>query len=310
MTTQLLDCVIRAARDDDDLDAYAAHDVSYKGASFIRAACGSVAPDRPRAVLLADVDGRPAAFGYLFGHAALPGGFGVMRVSVKPEFRGRGLGRRLLDRLLATEYLDALPGYGNWAVEDETASMQVLEHWGCQRAGRHYESELDLVAADGVLDGLAARATSAGISLVSLPADATDDDWSSAMAFLADRWQEGPDFTEDAEVPPVAFFRGQFHEPWQVLLAMHDGEPVGITTVLATSPTVANTFFTGVRPDFRNRGLATALKAGHARELLRQGVTTLQTQNMDVNAHILAANDRLGFRRLRTYVEMLRPLPA
>ena len=43
-------------------------------------------------------------------------------------------------------------------------------------------------------------------------------------------------------------------------------------------------------------GLAAALKAAHALHMKDRGHHRIFTQNMDENAPILAANDRLGFR--------------
>jgi predicted GNAT family acetyltransferase len=65
-----------------------------------------------------------------------------------------------------------------------------------------------------------------------------------------------------------------------------------------------NTFFTGVHPDHRGRGLSTALKATHAQKLRDAGWRELWTQNMETNTQILAANDRLGFTRVGGYVDM------
>ena len=56
-----------------------------------------------------------------------------------------------------------------------------------------------------------------------------------------------------------------------------------------------NTFFTGVRAEARGAGLSTALKARHALAMRALGHHRIYTQNMDQNAPILAANDRLGF---------------
>ena len=56
------------------------------------------------------------------------------------------------------------------------------------------------------------------------------------------------------------------------------------------------TFFTGVVVLERGRGVATALKAEHARRLQEQGWSELSTWNMEQNLPILVANDRLGLQ--------------
>jgi GNAT superfamily N-acetyltransferase len=56
------------------------------------------------------------------------------------------------------------------------------------------------------------------------------------------------------------------------------------------------TFFTGVISSERGRGVATALKAEHARRLRDEGWRELSTWNMEENFPILVANARLGFQ--------------
>ena len=56
-------------------------------------------------------------------------------------------------------------------------------------------------------------------------------------------------------------------------------------------------------------GLATALKARHAQLMRDAGHRRLYTQNMDQNAPILAANDRLRFRVESGYIDVAYDLP-
>lgn len=53
--------------------------------------------------------------------------------------------------------------------------------------------------------------------------------------------------------------------------------------------------FTVVAPDFRGRGLATALKAWSLLALAAAGVNSVRTGGSARNAAIIAANARLGF---------------
>ena len=60
-------------------------------------------------------------------------------------------------------------------------------------------------------------------------------------------------------------------------------------------------------PDARGAGLSTALKAQHALVMRARGHHRIYTQNMDQNAPILAANDRLGFTVVPGYYAVGRP---
>ncbi len=112
---------------------------------------------------------------------------------------------------------------------------------------------------------------------------------------------------------PYSVFRGFLPQPSYVLMAWRDGRPVGMTAVMDRAKDEAlNTFFTGVRDGARGEGLATALKAQHALTMRARGHHRIYTQNMDQNAPILAANDRLGFSIVPGYYAVGRAvaLPA
>jgi mycothiol synthase len=53
--------------------------------------------------------------------------------------------------------------------------------------------------------------------------------------------------------------------------------------------------FTSVRPEFRGRGIATALKVRAIEMARARGMTRIQTENHQDNAAMLTVNRRLGF---------------
>ena len=63
-------------------------------------------------------------------------------------------------------------------------------------------------------------------------------------------------------------------------------------------------------PGARGLGVATALKAQHALAMRARGHHAIYTQNMDENAPILAANDRLGFTVVPGFFSVGRPVEA
>ena len=79
-------------------------------------------------------------------------------------------------------------------------------------------------------------------------------------------------------------------------MAWRDNRLLGMTAVMVRAKDQAlNTFFTGAKREARGSGLSTALKAQHALTMRARGHHRIFTQNMEQNAPILAANDRLGF---------------
>jgi hypothetical protein len=182
--------------------------------------------------------------------------------------------------------------------EDNETSYQIAASHGLAPGGLHIESELDLSLADDWPDRTASGWLSE-VDLRSLPAEATEEQWRQVWAVLETLSADTPDAAAGADPMPFEIFRTFIAEPWQSLCAWHNGELIGLTVVMVRDrdARALNTFFTGVGRDYRSRGLATALKVAHARALRAAGWERLTTQNMDVNAHILASNAALGFRR-------------
>jgi GNAT superfamily N-acetyltransferase len=217
---------------------------------------------------------------------------------VLPRARRRGAGRALADALADATRAYGLPGYITSASDSDPAVVTVAERLGFAVVGHHHESLLDLDALD--LDTATAavrRAEDAGYRLELIPEEAGEEAWQRAYALCIELFRDAPDAEGATDELPYSVFRGFFPDGSYVLLAWRDGEPVGFTSVMDRAKDDAlNTFFTGVTRRARGSGLSTALKAAHALHMRARGHHRLYTQNMDQNAPILAANDRLGFR--------------
>jgi GNAT superfamily N-acetyltransferase len=152
-----------------------------------------------------------------------------------------------------------------------------------------------------------------GLDLHTLAPDADEDAWRD-FAAVHDRLSEDtPDRAAGSEPASYDVVRAFLAEPWQVMGAWDGDEMAGFTAVSirdAGPARVLNTHLTGVLPDFRGRGIATALKAAHAVALYRAGWKRIRTQNMDGNVPILAANKTLGFTRARALRDLTYDHPA
>ncbi len=299
MTAAAEGVLVRAATDDDDLDAINAGDVLWMGAALERSLLASVPPDVKAALLIAEIGGQAAGSGIVIAARARAFGYGIGRVYIRPEFRRRGGGAALYAATVQLAAAAGLPGVMFSVPDSEPDGLAAARAWQLVEHGHHIESCLDLSKLNDVMVAeCVARAAASGIELQSLPSDASTDSWQKAYAFFTARMSEAPDSREGAEEMPYSIFRTLMPEPWQVLVAQRNDAIVGLTSVMprAAEDRRLNTMFTGVHPEARGESLSAALKLEHARRLREDGWQAVVTQNMDQNAPILAVNRRLGFR--------------
>jgi RimJ/RimL family protein N-acetyltransferase len=99
--------------------------------------------------------------------------------------------------------------------------------------------------------------------------------------------------------------------PWiftdRIWVATADGEPVGYS-YLAYRPSLAETGFTGVVREHRNKGIARALKLETLVQAIGLGVQAVETDNDYENAPILHLNEELGYQELASRLEFHKPV--
>ena len=294
----------------EDLDALHEGDPLWWGKDFVADRVRSMPPDTPHLMLVGELDGDPVADGFLIGKGGAQLGYALSGVYVVPRARRRGVGRAMADVLSDATAAYGLPGLADSVHELDDGSLAAADRLGYDVMGHHRESVLDLDTLDVDAAGAGvARAEEAGFELRPLPDDADDAAWRQLYDLALVAWADAPDAEGSTDQIPYSVFRGFFPAPSYVLMAWHDGRPVGMTGVMDRAKDQAlNTFFTGVLPEARGTGLSTALKAKHALLMRAAGHHRIYTQNMDQNAPILAANDRLGFTVVPGFYAVGRPL--
>lgn len=296
---------------DDDLDALNAGNPLWPGADFVRNRVTTMPPGTAVALFAGALDGRRCGYAAAVCVGGYPGGYAIGSVWVEAAARDAGVGGSLHDAVLATVREAGLPGVGFQVSDDDDRSLAVARGWGCSPHGQHFESVLELGGlSDATVEAALSSLEQHGVELRPLALeDASEEEWRAAYDFLADRFNEAPDCDEESHRLPYGLFRGFVSLPWWVLQARCGERVVGVTAVTAHKEDHAlHTWFTGVEPHHRGLGISTALKAVHARMMREHGYRRLFTENMEVNAPILAANERLGFRRLRGYYVLLAPI--
>lgn len=252
-----------------------------------------------------ELDGRPAGLAAVVPVAFGAGGTAPALLNVVPDARRRGVGTALRAAVEDT-VRGRLPGVLYDYLEGYAETAAAVAAWGLPEVGRHSESILDLTGFDRA--AFQARSSVPGVEIRPLgdPALLDEAAWAQLYDFARARMREAPDAADGGGEVPFEMFRAQLTRPWSLFEAVADGERVGFTFVMLRPgvPDAVNTFFTGVAPSARGRGVALALKTTQALALADAGIRAIYTQNMTGNAPILAANTTMGFVRDSGYVDV------
>lgn len=240
----------------------------------------------------------------------------MLYVAVHPEHQGRGIGRVLLERAESTAGEQGGERTFSWTEEMWPRSMRFLTRAGYEVVERRWESTLDLGRCD--LNDLRAavdRSASSGIRILSVAALAAErGGWKHDLHRLyTDVEKDVPAPFPIQEVPFEDFEAlslGRRLIADGFFVALVGDELVGLTEpqLVDDVPQAIDQNLTGVRADWRGRGVATALKSQAAIWAVQAGYTSIRTQNAQSNVAMLAVNDRLGFNRDRATIEYLKDL--
>ncbi len=233
-------------------------------------------------------------------------------VNVRESARRRGVGSVLLDVLFDHARRVGKAGLQVRATVDRPHSIAFLERRGFVEIERSPMLRLDLAGRqppgepdpDGiVLTTLADRPDLVeGVHLVALEAfaDIPTADEPLAVGELAEFRARDVD---RPGIPPDGFIIG---------VDAASGEVVGYASLMMIpgSTTAAWHDMTAVRPAWRRRGIALALKRGTIAWAIRHGLHSLDTGNDEDNGAMRAVNARLGYQPLPDEVTMRGPVPA
>src|SRR5579859_3757023 len=255
-------------------------------------------PENQALYLLAHLDGRAVGHGMAHHQNWEPPGRFSVAVAVHPDARRRGVARTLYERLYA--HATAKGGTSLAAFVHEHNLPRVrdwLRRHDYRETERMRKSELRLDTLDlGLCARAEERVARDGICLSSLTEDDSEEVRRKLLVVnnLAERDIPSPDFVE----PTLEQFNQQIdtreclHDCF--IIAWDGDEVVGLTMVAHQTSERAFTWFTGVHPSHRGRGIALALKARCARCVRDRGYREMQTYNHVNNPAMLAVNTRIG----------------
>lgn len=255
--------------------------------------------------LLATVSGAPLGAGTAM--ASSLGGALYAMARVLPSHRRRGVGRALLRALSEHARLVGREVLVGRVLEDDAESRAFLDRRGFAVLSRERPVALEL----GRIP--AERPTPPpGVELVSLAE--RPDLAEAAYSVEAEAVVDIPVGAERPEPRTFAAWHADTVASPDALLdlslvALDGGVAVGWSGLAATDEDgIAENQLTGVRPAWRGRGIATALKREQAWRAKQAGLCSIETTNDEGNAAMRAVNARLGFEPLPAWLLLRGPL--
>ena len=268
---------------------------------------------------LAEVNGK--ILGYACYHH-MPYRFHPQRfwvwVAVHPAFHGQGIGSALYDRISRDLQELSARWLHTSARETWVHSQKFLEKRGFCEVRRSWEAHLDVSKFDfSPFREHLERVKKTGITITTLAEEKKSSrDWFSKIYELHNLLMtDVPSSSPYTPVPREHFQRFFIENPDllpDAFFIAKDGDLyVGESFVfrVPAEPGHLSQGLTGVRREYRGKGLALALKLHVIKYAQERGYTLIKTWNDTENLPILTLNEKLGFVRQPAWIEYEKVLP-
>jgi mycothiol synthase len=253
-------------------------------------------PDR--LLILARAEGRPVGCGG--GGLSTLGGLAFVNPRVLPEARGRGVGRALLERLVAHARSLGVDGIVSYVNAEDERSLTFARHAGLD------EVDYQLEQTRSVGDEPPAVVPD-GIEIVPV----TDRLLHAAYDAVGAQGYEDMPLSRRAWMPLEEWLRTEATRREGSYVALRDGAIVGYGGMWehANGSATGEHGLTAVRREYRRQGIATALKRTQLAWAARDGVRELVTWTQRGNEPMQALNRKLGYVDRSRELTFQGPLP-
>lgn len=237
-------------------------------------------------------------------------------VSVKPAFRGQGIGKALYRQIL-----EAIAPYNPISLmtntpENHTHAVAWLAKLGFDERMRSWESHLDVTAFDfGPYTGKIEAVEAAGFELKCLKELEADPEYKQK---LYDLWLEvRQDVPRPDDLSEVSFadyckwvFESAYFCPEGSFIAVDPAtnQHVAMSTLWKTDSDYYKTGLTGTRRAYRRKGLALALKLKVVQFAQSKGIPEIRTGNESNNRAMLSINEGMGFAKQPVWIDYIKTL--
>jgi mycothiol synthase len=231
-----------------------------------------------------------------------PGHF-WLRAGVHPDFRGRGIGSGLFDFALH-ELEPFKPELLQVGVrEDRDYSIAFLEHRGFKEAWRRLSFVLNLENFDATpFAGLIQKLEAQGFSFKTIDQLRNDPERDQKLCDLGNAVSNDvPLGLVNTPLSLEQFKKSILEISWAreeaFVVAIYNGQYVAVNNLGVDANGNSFVDVTGVLPDFRGRGLASALKLLGIQWAQKQGIKEMFTNNDAINIPMIAVNEKFGFAK-------------
>lgn len=250
-----------------------------------------------------------------------------LEVNVEPERRRRGIGSAVLEAMVASAAAQGrtvMMAGSAYPPEhrDDHPYRRFADHHGFTLGNTEVHRVLELPVAEATLQGLMAEAAPHHPAyqirhyVGAIPTELLASYCHVHNQLALDAPTGELEFEEERMTPEVKLERDELMRKAgrtrSAVLAVHEGEVVAYTDLIipADEPGIVHQWGTLVLRGHRGHRLGLAIKARNLLEVQRRWPDRkrVHTGNAEVNAWMVAINERMGFRPVELFVEFQRKL--
>jgi GNAT superfamily N-acetyltransferase len=237
--------------------------------------------------------------------------------TVLPEHQGRGIGKALYAMLLNTLASFEPLSLRTNVREDMTRGVRFLQARGFVEDMKSWESRLHVPGFDFApyVDAEAKMLVHGHRVATLAELMARDPDHRRKLYELIWACEQDVPHPEPQTKPDFEFFEKRHFEspnllPEACFIALDGDEYIGLSELWASQADASELYtgLTGVRRDYRRRGVALALKLRAIAYARAHGVTTVKTWNEQHNRAMLSINEMLGFVKQPIWMSFVKTL--